>query len=1663
MSHLFEKIIFKLSATIWLLLLTPLAYAVTYSLPAALGSGPFSSCSGGGPSYTCTSAITLGNNDTLNLTADMTLNLDREFTTGSGLLVNANGFTLSINAARQITIGDNSSFTGNLTTTAGNRDIVLGDNVTITGDLSAGDDFRAGDNLIVVGNISANGDDVTIGDGANITGNLFSNDDLMIGNSATVTGNINSGDDISLGQNSTYVGDITAADTLSIGSGTTVAGTCSPFHAQCSSYPIVTSMTRDQADPTTLTTLSWTVTFSSSVTGVDSTDFSLVMTGGVSGALITSVTGSGTSWTVTVDSGIGNGTLGLNLVDNDSIIDGSARPLGGVGSGNGSFTGEVYSINKPPTTLNTYYPGSSSVAAGATSVVLGVAGGATTPISSGDLLLIMQMQDASINNTNTSSYGSGVAGDPGSGTSGVGGSGLFEYVVASSNVPLTGGTLTISCGLTNSYTRASATGTSGQKTFQVIRVPTFVNYTLPPVTASAWNGSTGGVLAFDVTGNLSLNGATINLDGMGFRGGAIRTYTSGSGSYTDYRTPALSNNANGTKGEGIAGTPYQAFTAPDQITLNPDGEGYPFGSRARGAPGNAGGGGTDRNPPNNDQNSGGGGGANGGDGGIGGIGWCPGFNTTPPYYGCGYAALVSAVNPNGSTGGFGGKAVSGLGASRLTLGGGGGAATANNITGSGACAAINGLCSSGAAGGGIIMIRAGTMTGTATLSAKGSAGDSTIGKDGSGGGGAGGAILISAGSGMSGVTIDVSGGAGGSNLVPSSGYSSNPHGPGGGGGGGIAITSATTAGCSAAGGVNGVTYRVGNPFGAYGATSGSSGSCSTALNSSQIPGATLGGASSCFDHYAISHSGNGVTCEATAVTVSAHSSTHSAETPSNTTTITLSTTSANPSTESWSLKSGGGSFTAPDQYRFNGVESAVEFWYSQTTPETAIDIDVTDGTITEVDDGNNANGKDAEDPSIDFTDTAFRFVDTSASPTTAITIATQIAGKPSSTAAPVAQTIGLQPIRTDTASGECQPLFVSQTTSVNLGYECNNPTSCFGADLLNLAPESTYNAASAVTLGRHNSGDTTATTAVDLAFDANGIAPLSFIYSDAGRITLHASKTLTADNTTTPPIAAATLSGSSNAFVARPFAFDLDFSGLRAADWAGNGALDGSNGDSSYATGAGGSVFITAGSDFDMTIKALLWSAVDADLDGFPDDDANLDGVADAGANLTDNNPTPNFGKESTAPTISLGYALNSPLGGNDGFLTVSNVGTTGTTDSSATVALPYTNAEFTSGATLATLRWNEVGIIDITANLTSYLGSGFDIPGAADNVGRFTPASFALTLNNSPSFAEQVSNTFTYLGQNFVYNTAPQVIIRAVAADGVSVTQNYEGLSDNSGYWKLGSNISLTGGVCGSASGFCYTDLSAITDSSGHAVPLTTPATTVAYAGTTTTNGQMAVTLHAGQNFIYSKPVDSDTVNPFDADVRLNLVVLDSDGITGSLPTTTDSAHIGFLTDTLNDPDAIPLSGDESYNITNNSLIRMGRATLTDVYGATESIVSMPLAAEFYDGANWVANSADSSTAIAATSTTCAPNGFASCSVDGTAASLQVSGTATVGTAGNFFTLTPTIAITGVATISLLTPSWLTFDWDGNALTPPEYASATATFGIYRGDDRFYYWREER
>jgi CSLREA domain-containing protein len=125
--------------------------------------------------------------------------------------------------------------------------------------------------------------------------------------------------------------------------------------ANVNTPPSVVSIVRASPNPTHLYAVKFTVTFSEPVVGVDISDFALT-TGDMSGAAISAVSGSGNTYTVTVNTGNDNGTLRLDVVDDDTIRDGidpsiygvngfGGQALGGDGLGNGDFTnGQSYDV-----------------------------------------------------------------------------------------------------------------------------------------------------------------------------------------------------------------------------------------------------------------------------------------------------------------------------------------------------------------------------------------------------------------------------------------------------------------------------------------------------------------------------------------------------------------------------------------------------------------------------------------------------------------------------------------------------------------------------------------------------------------------------------------------------------------------------------------------------------------------------------------------------------------------------------------------------------------------------------------------------------------------------------------------------------------------------------------------------------------------------------------------------------------------------------------------------------------------------------------------------------------------------------------------------------------------------------------------------------------------
>lgn len=335
----------------------------------------------------------------------------------------------------------------------------------------------------------------------------------------------------------------------------------------------------------------------------------------------------------------------------------------------------------------------------------------TDGFAEGDALILIQMQGATIDVSNSTAYGT---------VAGLGGAGLYERAVIAS---INGLEITLEKALLNDYDTDGAV--------QAVSMPDYPSGVVvtDTLTARAWDGSTGGVLALEAS-SITLQ-APVDVSGKGFRGGsAALDYTGDcffTDSYNNFAYPETSIRS-GRKGEGISAI------ASGQ-------------ARGRGAQANGGGGG-------NDHNSGGGGGGNVNGGGQG------GENDNPSFFGC-----------DGRFPGQGGKPTAGIGAGRLFPGGGGGAGHGNND-----------VATDGGAGGGIAIIRAGNIAGGGfAILANGLSAETAAG-DGAGGGGGGGAIALVLQNGDgAGLLLEARGGNGGN---ANNNNADQCFGPGGGGSGG---------------------------------------------------------------------------------------------------------------------------------------------------------------------------------------------------------------------------------------------------------------------------------------------------------------------------------------------------------------------------------------------------------------------------------------------------------------------------------------------------------------------------------------------------------------------------------------------------------------------------------------------------------------------------------------------------------------------------------------------------------------------------------------------------------------------------------------------------------------------------------------------------------------
>lgn len=481
------------------------------------------------------------------------------------------------------------------------------------------------------------------------------------------------------------------------------------------------------------------------------------------------------------------------------------------------------------------------------------------------------------------------------------------------------------------------------------------------------------------------------------------------------------------------------------------------------------------------------------------------------------------------------------------------------------------------------------------------------------------------------------------------------------------------------------------------------------------------------DHFSISHTATGVACDTHTITITAHDLAHNPVSAGGLA-VSLSTSNAR---GTWTgIVAGGGVLSDPvagdgaATYTFaagsNSVQLSFRYANLAATSES-FNFNVSGGGFSEA----TGTANITDDPVFTMAQAGFRFRNI----TDGIdTIPTQISGKPSNTGFN-AKTIRIQAIRTDTVTGACTGLFASQSRSVELGAECNNPATC-------AARQVSINGSNISTSNDNAAAGAAAYTGVSLAFNAGSEADTVITYPDAGQISVHARYDLDA------AVAGYEMTGATNTFVVRPFG--MTFPGIAHSNTE-TGTL--------VTTSPSGGA---AGDNFSMTVSAYQWVS---------GEDANNDGIPDAGVNISNNGTVPNF-----AATATISSSTSLP-------------GTLGTVSRGATCASAGTIALAGGTATATDWCYSEVGNVILTASVNNYItagvsitgNSGLDGGGSGGYVGRFRPKRFAVSgasLVNRAVAACTPSSGFTYMDEAMTL----AFTLTAQNAQGAT-TQNYTGV----------------------------------------------------------------------------------------------------------------------------------------------------------------------------------------------------------------------------------------------------------------------------------------------
>ncbi len=388
---------------------------------------------------------------------------------------------------------------------------------------------------------------------------------------------------------------------------------------------------------------------------------------------------------------------------------------------------------------------------------------------------------------------------------------------------------------------------------------------------------------------------------------------------------------------------------------------------------------------------------------------------------------------------------------------------------------------------------------------------------------------------------------------------------------------------------------------------------------------------------------------------------------------------------------------------------------------------------------------------------------------------------------------------------------------------------------------------------------------------------------------------------------------------------------------------------------------------------------------------------------------TPNFQLQN----IAISHTLVAPAAGEAGNIAVTGIDILDSDEGLHTLAQTLT----------------EVGAFRFTATAPSYFGESL-AASTSEVIGRFYPAEFQVRVNEHGTLAASCGS-FTYTGQALGYAESPELMISAKDAAG-GTTQNYTG-----DFRKLlegnGSSISFNVPT---------------TDASQLGKDLLNPTALSANLHSNLANlldhgdGTLSYPLSGLDEYRYLRNANAE-IAPYTGDIELPLLtVIDGDGVRD------DGAAVVLE----------PLGVE----------IRFGRLVLDDAFGPQTDPLLVPVRAEYFDGSGFIDNADDYCSLINPKGAVVLSNwqdelspgetqvtGATSLLAGRGEISLAAPGPGAVGDSND-----GSVDLTLDLSLTLPSQTWLLNDENGDGVFA-DHPRGTATFGMFRGDDRFLYWRE--